>query len=95
MTRRRHPRRAGRGARQLGLVWLRVGDDPIHSPRVRSYTTRWAAVEAYALTARELARWGQTLEASLHYAETREELAEYPDYTLSVGPRGGIRVDRA
>lgn len=92
---RRHVRRAGRAARKLGPVWLRVGDDPIDSPRVRSYPTRWAAVAAYTVTARELERYGQTLEASLHYAATREDLDEYPDYVLSIGPRGGIRVDRA
>lgn len=88
-------RRSRRAALNLGPVWLRVGSDPIDSPLVRQHPSRRAAVAAFAAAARELARYGQTLEASLHYAATREELDEYPDYALSIGPRGGIRVERA
>jgi hypothetical protein len=45
--------------------------------------------------ARPLERIGQMLTASVHLAPTRKEIAEYPDFVLSVGPRGGIKVERA
>lgn len=45
--------------------------------------------------AQPLERIGQMLTASVHLAPTRKEIAEYPDFVLSVGPRGGIKVERA
>jgi len=73
--------------------YLRIGSDDLD--QARRYRTRADAVAAYGYAARELAEYGQDLGASIHLAPTRAELAEYPDLVLSLGPRGGIRVERA
>lgn len=44
--------------------------------------------------ATQLAGFGQTLRASLHIAKTVEAVSDYPDYVLSLGPRGALRCDR-
>ncbi len=74
-------------------TYLRIDADALDA--AKRYPSMRAAVEAYADTARELARYGQRCEASLHFANNRDELQEYPDRLLSVGPRGGIKVERA
>ena len=45
-------------------------------------------------TARELGRFGQAISASVHIAETHADAAEYPNFILSVGPRGGVLVEK-
>jgi hypothetical protein len=75
------------------LAFLRMGSDYLDD--AAPYRTVTAAREAYAETARELGRYGQSIEASIHLADSRDALQEYPDYVLSVGPRGGIRMQRA
>lgn len=52
------------------------------------------AVDSFAETARELNRYGQRIEASVHIASNSRELVEDPDYLLSLGPRGGLRCER-
>ena len=59
------------------------------------YRSKAAAIRAYERAARELERIGQPLEATLHYANSREELNEYPDFVCSLGPRGGLKIERA
>lgn len=61
----------------------------------QGFLTKGAAVQAFADSARQLARYGQSLEATLHIANGRAELQEYPDFVLSLGPRDGVRVERA
>ena len=73
--------------------FLRLGSDDLD--QARRYRTRAAAVAAYGHAAREQAEYGQDLDASVHLAPTRAELVEYPDLVLSLGPRGGVRVERA
>ena len=73
--------------------FLRMGSDDLD--QARRYRTRADAVAAYGYAARELAEYGQDLDASVHLAPTRAELVEYPDLVLSLGPRGGVRVERA
>lgn len=73
--------------------YLRLGSDDLD--QARRYRTRADAVAAYGYAARELAEYGQNLDASIHLAATRAELVEYPDLVLSLGPRGGVRVGRA
>jgi hypothetical protein len=73
--------------------YLRLGSDDLD--QARPYRTRADAVAAYSYAARELAQYGQDLDASVHLAPSRAELAEYPDLVLSLGPRGGLRVGRA
>ena len=70
-------------------TYLRLGNDTLE--QAKRYRTKKAAIAAYAATARELARYGQSIEATLHYARNAEELAEYPDYTLFLSARGAIR----
>lgn len=48
----------------------------------------------FLAAAQELDRFGQRIEASIHIAPRRSEIAEYPDYVLSLGPRGGLKVER-
>lgn len=43
--------------------------------------------------ARELGSFGQTLEAFLYIGV--QEPGDYPDYVLSLGPRGGVVCSRA
>lgn len=74
-------------------TYLRIGSDYLE--QATAYRNKRAAVEAFAETARELARYDQRIEASLHYANNRDELAEYPDFVLSLGPRGGVKIERA
>ena len=73
--------------------YLRMGGD--YLDRARPYRTRAAALDAFGDAARELARYGQDLTASVHLAASRAELAEYPDLELRLGPRGGVQVERA
>jgi hypothetical protein len=75
------------------LTYLRLGSDSLEEARF--YWTMQAAVNAYARCALELDRYGQSIEASLHFVGSREEEpAEYPDRVLALGPRGGIQVHR-
>ena len=59
------------------------------------FNTKAAAVADFEAAARELDGYGQRIEATLTFANSRETLQEYPDYVLSLGPRGGVRVDLA
>jgi hypothetical protein len=70
-------------------TYLRIGNDTLDQA-VR-YPTKKAAIAAYTKTARELDRYGQTVEATLHYARNAAELAEYPDYLLYLSDSGAIR----
>jgi hypothetical protein len=76
----------------MNRYFLRLDDGALES--ARPYRTRAAALAAFGHTARELARYGQDIAATVHMAPSRAELAEYPDFCLSLGPRGGVQVDR-
>lgn len=65
------------------------------APERTAYPTKRAAIDAYAQTAWELDRYGQRHEATLHRAPDYDSVAEYPDFVLTLGPRGGIRCERA
>lgn len=73
--------------------YLRMGSDTLEESQ--GFLTRAAAVREFRIVATELWNFGQRLEASIHKAPDREHLAEYPDWVLSIGPRGGMVVDRA
>lgn len=72
--------------------FLRLGSDYLEEALV--YQTKGAAIRKYQRVAQELERYGQSLEASLHRAPNRAALNEYPELVLSLGPRGGARVER-
>lgn len=68
------------------------GDD---TPERAPYNSKRAACRAYSFVAEELDRYGQEHTATLHRAPDFDAVAEYPDYVLTLGPRGGIRCERA
>ena len=41
-------------------------------------------------TAQQLDRYGQKIEATIHIAPALSEAAEYPDYLLSLSPKGKL-----
>lgn len=61
------------------------------------YRSMAEAREEFLLTARELDRFGQAMTATLHMRDERvhdePKMAEYPDYVLSLGPRGGLKLE--
>lgn len=60
--------------------------------QARRYPTKTAAIGAYKAIADEITNYGnQAPEATLHYARNRQQLQEYPDLALSLGPRGGVQ----
>lgn len=73
-------------------TYLRLGADTLDE--ARRYPSKKTAIAAYAETARELARYGQPIDASLHYARSRDDVHEYPDYILSLSSRGAVRCER-
>jgi hypothetical protein len=62
-------------------------------PEYERHATKKDACAAFMETALELDRYGQKIEASLHVAPNRNEIAEYPDYVLALGPRGGLKIE--
>jgi hypothetical protein len=64
-------------------------EEAIKCPSVRSAKTKYSEI------ARELDRYGQSIDATVHISASRSAIEEYPDYILSIGPRGGVRVERA
>ena len=73
--------------------YLRIGTDTLEE--AQGFLNRTAAIRAFRTTALQLLDFGQEIEASIHKAKDREHLDEYPDWVLSIGPRGGVVVDRA
>lgn len=73
--------------------FLREGSDALD--KARPFPTLRAAVDAFATSARELARYGQAHEATVHVAARADQVDEYPDYMLTLGPRGGVRMEAA
>ena len=71
--------------------FLRIGDDSLED--ALCFQTKLAAVHKYQRVAQELARYGEEIEASLHRAANRGALEEYPDCVLSLGARGGVKVE--
>jgi len=71
--------------------YLCIGNDMDLAERC---TTVREAILIYREVADELGRYDQRIDASLHKAFKRSEIDEYPDYVLSVGPRGGVRCER-
>ncbi|WP_186043157.1 MULTISPECIES: hypothetical protein [Burkholderia] len=73
--------------------FLRMGADYLED--AVKYTSKAGAIDAFRETSDELDRYGQTISASLHIADTLDEVVEYPDFVLERGPKGGVRVERA
>jgi hypothetical protein len=75
------------------LYFLRIGEDYLED--ARAYQTKRGAVAAFGRVARELDQYGQKIDASIHIAPRPADTVEYPDFVLSLGPRGGVRVESA
>lgn len=71
-------------------AFLRMGSDYLED--AEPYKNKKAAIEAYREVAQDLANYGQDCEGSIHFAQSKDDLHEYPDFVLSLGPRGGVRV---
>ena len=75
------------------IKWfLRIGNDYLED--AKCYRTKQDAVRAYREVATELYRYGQTLQASLHIAQNKDEVVEYPDYVLSLSHSGRVVLER-
>lgn len=77
----------------MTTCYLRMGNDPLEEAIL--FPSIAEACDEFLDTARELARYGQRIEASIHIADNFYEVAEYPDYVLALGPRGGLKKERA
>jgi len=71
---------------------LRFGSDALETAD-RHHSVA-SAIAAYRDAATELARYGQEIEATIHLTPSRGFPDEYPDYLLTLGPRGGLWVER-
>lgn len=73
--------------------YLRIGDDTLDD--ANGYNSVAAAGREFHRVATSLWRYGQRIEATIHIAPSRKEVVEYPDFVLSLGPRGGLKCERA
>lgn len=73
------------------LVFLRIDNDSLDD--AVPFNTLRGAKARFRVVASELARYGQSCVATVHFARRRSELNEYPDYMLTLGPRGGVQTE--
>ena len=73
----------------MKTCYLRYQFDSLANAKM--HASMASACSEFLKTAKDLDRYGQRIESSIHIAATKEELDEYPDYVLSLGPRGGLR----
>lgn len=76
----------------MSNCYLRIGADTLDE--ATQYHSVAAACGAFSVVARDLWRFGQSIEASVHIAPDRDHVVEYPDFVLSTGPKGGITKER-
>lgn len=63
-------------------------------PEYEAHRSLGDAKAEFFEAATQLAGYGQTLQASLHIAKSEELIDEYPDYVLSLSPRGALKCER-
>jgi hypothetical protein len=73
------------------LYFLRIDNDYLKDSK--AFNTKSGAVAFFRRTATELARYGQACTASIHIAPRMDDVVEYPDFVLSLGVRGGVRIE--
>ena len=76
----------------MTVCFLRTASDYLED--AVKFKTIGDAKADFEATARELDRYGQHIEAAIHIAPTLAEVVEYPDYVLSIGPKGGLVCER-
>lgn len=77
----------------MPFYFLRSGADPLED--AKCFKTKKDAIAMFSADAYQLAKYDQRHEASIHIAENIDEVAEYPDFVCSLGPRGGLKIERA
>ena len=60
----------------------------------KAFRTKRRAILWFLRTATDLARIGQTFSATLHYG-SKDDFSDCPDCILTLGPRGGVKVEKA
>lgn len=75
------------------MYFLRIGDDCLE--QAIAFKTKSGAIDYYRRVAEDLIRFDQAIEASIHVAPDRDQVVEYPDWILSLGPRGGLHLQSA
>lgn len=73
--------------------FLRSSSDCLED--AKPFVSKASAVRQFQRDAEELDRFGQKHEASIHIADHIAQVVEYPDFVLSLGPRGGVKIERA
>lgn len=77
--------------------YLRLAQDYLED--AKPFPSVKAAIDEYQTIALELDRIGQKIEATVHYRDERQhdepKCAEYPDWVLSLGPRGNVIKTKA
>jgi hypothetical protein len=76
----------------MSHCYLRIGSDTVEEATTCDSLS--AAKRKFRNVAEDLARFEQTIDATIHIANNRDELVEDADYYLSLGPRGGLRCER-
>lgn len=61
---------------------IRIGTDTIE--QAETFASKEECIEKFAGVARQLARFGQEIEASVHFARCKFEADEYPDFVLKL-----------
>jgi hypothetical protein len=77
----------------MTTCFLRFDADSLEQSE--KFLTIHAAKMEYLDSATELARFGQVIGATIHIGNSMDEIVEYPDYVLSLGPKGGLVCQRA
>ena len=75
------------------LYFVRIDSDYLED--AKAFQTKSGAIAYFRRTASELAQYGQSCVASVHIAPRKSDVVEYPDFLLSLGSRGGVRVENA
>ena len=73
--------------------YLRIGDDTLEE--ALRFAQKVDAVSEYRRVAKELAQYGQAIDATLHIAPSRAEVVEYPDFVLSLNESGRVVTEQA
>lgn len=74
----------------MATCYLRFSNDYLDD--AQRCSSKKEAIAEFRAVAEELARYDQVIEGAIHYAKSKSELDEYPDFVLSLGPRGGVAV---
>ena len=75
------------------MIYLNDGTS-LTGPHYRQYASLKDAKAQFLRDAKGLARYGQVYEATVHLASSVEQIQEYPDYTLKLGPKGGLKCEK-